>query len=1420
MQKISLLLFLFTITCQAFAFEIQRTTTYTDHDGLSQNTVRSIMQDSKGFMWMGTINGLNRFNGREFVTVKPQPMTTIPLQDNRIAGIKEDSNGYIWVQTFSDMILCYNTRLEKFIDYAPNNKSKFFTNILMASNGDVWLWGTQGVCRVRQYNGKLHSWTPETDDLFKKPINFIFEDSYGKIWFAVDKNLYSITNNKIKVFTSNSPFLNTHQIGDFLYFVSTEQICEFDVNKQKFLSLIRIPDNYFNPNIASCLLNNGLILIATDNAVYGFNTKEKSFMSTDEFFRGKKLKGGRFIHDNKGNIWLNSGSGVLWRYSNNNTFTPIHLIPPSLLPLIGSERYQIFHDSRDLIWISTFGNGLFAFNQNSEQIYHLNANEGLSTNYLLCVTEDSSGEIWVGSELSGVTKITFTNYPFEIFYPNPDGNSDRNNAVRLIYQDSNKRYWIGTRDGYLHICDSVFNPISKHLISGGIPFTIAEDIHGNKWLGSKGGGLWLFDSEGELILNNFLLNSSKNQLSSSNNIITILHDTKERMWITTFGGGLHYVEKTRENDFVFKQIIFPNNQHNMMRGMIHDADGMMWVGTNDGIVIFHPDEIISDNEKYIVLNPTIHNWQTVNSNEVRVIFEDSNKRIWIGTTGGGLNLLVREKNLIESSFRHFNSDNGLSNEMVQSIQEDSKGQIWVSTENGISKFNIETERFENLSFSNNKHATIFNEMSCWKRKNGELMFGSYNGVYIFDPTEITFDTHSPAVIITGLRINGNIVNVNDKNSPLKESITSTKKIVVKHSQNSINLEFSMLNFHSPEFNQYIYYLVGFEKNWNPISRNNIATYRNLPPGNYLFKVKGSNSFGVWSEAETNLQIIINAPWWESWWAITLYLILISSISFIAIRMILKIHRLNTTVQIEKQLTEYKLRFFTNISHEFRTPLTIIRASIENLSKHKDINSNVNIQIKALNKSSIRLLRLVDQLLEFRRLQNNKIELRLEHTETCDFLRDIWNTFKEIAGRMNIDYHFESNRPKHIMLIDQGKIDKIAFNLLSNALKNTPKGGKIMMRLNFSESNDELTVSVSDNGPGIPREKRDLLFVRFSQINYTSDGVGVGLHLSSELARIHKGNISYSESEWGGACFTFSIPLSDKNYQVDELICSTPSIARIEFVNNKVQNETFNQDVNENIIVKPYKDYRLLIVEDDNDVLDYLKEELDKYFTVFTACNGAEGLQKVNYEQPDIVVCDIMMPEMNGYVFTKKMKSNFESSHIPIILLTAHFSEEHRLKGIKSGADAYITKPFSLEYLLARIVKLIELREKLFNKFASVPGISSPSIGFTDRDKVFLERLHNIIVDNIDNQEFKIETFAQSVLMSRTTFFRKIKVLTGNSPLEYLRILRMKKAAELLAETDMNVSEISYKVGINDPFYFSKCFKAQFGKSPSHYRQSN
>ncbi|GAB6010975.1 hybrid sensor histidine kinase/response regulator [Viscerimonas tarda] len=1414
-KNISILLTLYLIlfSSQLLAIENLHFERISERDGLSQNTVRCAIQDKTGFMWFGTINGLNRYNGKEFNTIFPQSTNVTSLSDNRIRSLVEDDYGYIWIQTVAKTIDCYNPRTESFVDYAPEDKQKNYTKILNCSNGDIWLSRENGCCRIRHSGGKLQTLLLTEKELGSSSAPFLHEDAFGQIWIGTNAGVYRLDKNDrvVKVLDKlRTPWV--FEVDYKLYFVNNDHILPFDLNTQKLLPPIAYPSGTINLINRVELLNNEVLLIASKTGMTGFNVKKKRFISSNELFNNDVPQNANIYTDNKGNKWVHNFSGNLWRQLPEGNFQKINLIPPQILAIIDAERYSVYQDTRNFIWITTYGNGLFVIDTSAGQMHHYTThNSKLSSDYLLCITEDKSGEIWIGTEFAGISKISLSDYPVQVLYPNPNDVNDRDNSVRMIYQDTKGRFWLGTRSGNLHIYDSLFVRQQTHKIANGLPYCAGEDTKGNIWIGTRGDGLLVYPLSGSNAVRQYHLQDISKQDLTSDYVFDFTFDSKNRIWVASFGGGLHYAD-INAPEVKFRKILGPSRSRTIM----HDHTGWIWSGSDNGVVAFNPDEVIRDESKYLHFQFDPNNGKSINNNEVKAIYEDSRGRIWFGTTGGGLNLLVREKPIERSWFKHYTSENGLSNEVIQSILEDSEGNIWVSTEGAISKFDPQTERFENFSFSEEEQARIFNTESCYRTQNGKLMFGNYSGVYIFQPEEIKYDAYTPPVVISGLKINGATIRPEEDDSPLAQSITQTKSIRLKYNQNSFNIEFAMLNFQSSEFNQYTYYMEGYEKKWNPVTRYNIGTYRNIPPGTYRFKVKGSNSFGIWTEEETVLEIEIMPPFWKSVWAYLIYTVLLAMAIFFAIKVMLHIHRLHTAVKVEQQLTEYKLRFFTNISHEFRTPLTIIRGAIDSLNETGNLPAPAIKLVGQLQKSSSRLLRLIDQLLEFRKLQNKGLELEVERTEVIGFFRDITQTFKEVTDKKNIRLLFVSDLSAHEQLLDVNKFDKIMYNLLSNAVKHTPGNGVILVKVMFSAQDDKMTLSVADSGPGVPKDKRGSLFVRFAQMSNVQGGTGIGLHLTAELAAVHKGTVEYSDSELGGACFSVSVPLSNANYSKKEIITPQASIQTNAGIDNE---ETITGNEEALNIDSRFSNYKILIIEDEDDVREFIISQLGLHFNVFPAKNGTEGLEKASLEQPDLIVCDVMMPGISGFEVTRTLKDNFLTSHIPVILLTAHSSEEHRLEGIQTGADSYITKPFSTKYLLLRIVKLIEQREKLRQKFAEEPGVTNQLLTFTDKDKELLEKVNRLIEKNMGNTDFSVvDMFTQATRMRRTSFYEKLKGITGCAPNEYLRTMRMKKAAELLATTDLNISEISYQVGFNDSLYFSKCFKAQFGKAPSEYRK--
>lgn len=1405
------------------AFDVTDITTLTDRDGLSQNTTRCLLADSRNFLWIGTINGLNRYDGRTFSILYPRlEGNRHPLTDNRVRELTEDARGLLWIRTFADILFCYDPQREQMVDYAPHDSIKRFQSVLPLPDGDVWLWGKQGCCRVHPVNGKPEAWYPSHQGLNGKQITFVTTDTEGDTWAGTPEGLFRIRGKQVDQLQEGRSFWSMQQAGDELYFATGDGLIAYHLHDGSFSPSLPLASEAEMAYARLCLLDEGMLLLTTQSDLHLFDTRTRRELPAASYFQGKRLRQANFLTDNRGGIWIYNKSGILWRHRPGNRFEPLQLMSEEVLSLIEQELFTVYCDSRDVCWITTFGNGLFALTPIGE-LQHFSTANILPTNYLFCVTEDRSGEIWVGTELGGLVKLSPSNHPFSVYRPASGKGMERYNAVRLIYEDSNGLYWMGTRDGTLHICTSALQHLHTQKIAEGLPYAMAEDMLGLKWVGTKSAGLLLFSPQGERQLGSYLLPERSGHPVASNNIYSILRDRHGRMWLATLGGGLQLAERNGQDKLHFRQFLFPEEHLNRMRILLEDRDGQIWAGTDDGVLVFHPDRLLQDPQQYTVLRPA-GDRRTSGYNEVKALYEDHRGDIWIGTTGCRLYRLRQEARRAKTAeWELFGKDQGLPHQTIQSILEDDEGCLWVSTESCVARLNPENGRFENILLPNHRRTIVFNENACWKqRKGGNVLFGSYDGVYLFPPSPTASSKrYTPSVLLTNLWINGVETTPASQDSPLAESISSTRRLTLSHRQNSLTLECTLLHLHAPRFNLYTYLLEGYEEAWNPPSTHNLATYRNLPAGTYTFRVRGCNSLGDWSPQETSLQIVVLPPWWRSWQAWLCYLLAGIALLCYATRVALKMHRLRTAVEVERQLTEYKLHFFTNISHEFRTPLTLIRGVIDDLREREEVEPLIRRQLSLLTKNANRLLRLIEQLLEFRKLQNGRTELQPERTEAVDFFLDIHQNFRDMAAKKQIDYSFCCDEVQHFLLLDRGKMDKVAYNLLSNAFKHTPAGGTIRLSLRLLPEEALFQLSVEDSGPGIPADKRDRLFMRFEQITPSAGGIGIGLHLTHELVKAHQGTIAYTDSILGGACFTVSLPLhhtegeQEEQEEKEKTIGSSNAPAE-----ERMEAETETREAAQPLpsLAKPLQDYRIMIIDDDEEIRELLRDQLGRHFQLTMAGNGAEGLARLAEEQPDLVVCDVVMPEMNGLELTRRLRADFSISHIPVILLTAYTSEIHRLRGIEAGADAYVGKPFSIRYLLARITGLISQREQLQRRFATSPTDHAPQLETTHRDKLFLQQVDALIEQHIEETDFKLDAYAADFRISRTTFYNKLKALAGCSPGEYVRILRIKKAAELLHSTTLNISEISFQVGFNDPFYFSKCFKSTFGVSPTQYRK--
>ncbi len=1381
----------------------------TSRDGLTHNTIRYIFQDSKGFIWISTVNGLNRYDGYSFINFLPEKGNKITIPDNHVQTITEDKNNFLWIASAYDRYSCYDLKNDCFVDYSGCGEyNRVYKNRFEASNGDTWLWDPQNGCRHIKYeNGVFSSvlYTKNNGKLPSKQINSLIEDSYGNIWICTDAGLAKVTNEyKIEFVDWALNFFAALNYKDKCFFLTNEgKIYTFEERNGLKFSLKLI--NESEPFELSCQFQ-------TDNKWLLF-TKKKSFafdLSTQkEAIPSLQIPKGRYIRDNKGNIYMFNGTGQFYLFNiKSEKIKVLQLISPQNINPASGEQYKVVQDKQGLIWITAYGNGLFVFDPYiGEIIHHYTYQEDghnrVSSNFLNLIKLDRSGNIWIGSEYSGLTRLSVLSEGAIRIYPENEKLTDHSNAIRMLSQLSNGEIWVSTRKGKAYIFDDNLSLKETNVIPFNHLYAIKEDADRRLWMGSRGEGLFLNGK--------WFKNQKDNESSLAYNHIFHIHrDNNDRMWIGTFGGGLDLVVP-KDSDYTFRHFLTNSVGEKEIRIITQDYDNRMWVGTNCGICIFHPDSIIADCNNYLSFS---FDNDLFPGNEVKTVFRDSKNQMWVGVHGRGFLKCSFDEKQHQLNYKQYTTLDGLVSNMVEQIIEDKKGCLWVTTEYGVSRFDPKTERFENYFFSTSIQGNVYNGNCAIILDNGNLLFGTNFGMVLVNPNKVSVSSVTSNVTFTNLKINGVSVHPKEMGSPLVNSLTYTKSLKLNHNASSFTIEFSTLEYSMMNEILYSYKLDNADDDWSIPTSLNFATYKKLNPGKYKLQVKACNAAGVWSENESTLFIEVLPPFWKTYWAYLIYTLFFAMLLYVAFQIILRFNRLQNRLHIEKQLTEYKLMFFTNISHEFRTPLTLIKGAIDKIIKDKKYSKELNYPIQLMNKNTNRMLRLVNQLLEFRKVQKGKLTLQLEKIDVVSFIKELSVNFEELAKEKSINFHFNSSSESYDMYIDKGKIDKIIYNLLSNAFKYTPNGGAVVLSIIIDEKEEKLLICVEDTGVGIPKEKQKELFSRFMQSSFSDESVGIGLHLTKELVNGLKGDITFLENKNGGSVFTVSLPLDSCVYQKGDFL-------KVEDAVN--YGEGIEREGKEHLEVSlpstmeaPLNKKRLLIIEDDKDIRTFLETTLLGYFEVETAADGVFGLKVAQEEDFDLIICDILMPGMNGFIVTRKLKENFETSHIPVVLLTAMGATEDEIEGVESGADAYIIKPFSMELLLVRVFQLIEQREKLKMKFSKDPTAMNPILCSTEVDKKFVARLKAVVDKNLSNPDFSIDDFSSALGLGRTVFFRKIKGITGHTPKEYIRILRMKKAMVLLLEGKYNISEVAFRVGMNDPLYFSKCFKSQFGASPSEY----
>lgn len=1342
----------------------------TIQEGLPSNVVSDMQQDQKGFLWFSTHNGLARYDGNVVTTYLDNDSTGVSALIGRTKKALEDvTYKKLWVYSSSERLTCLNMVDGKEEKYYQEVEKLHFTNWKLVCDGMFWLWGAKdGAMLVDYRSGSFltrrfaqaeigSSRVPLIDSLDKDNVVLCTTD---KVFLYSEGRLFCIA--KGMRMSRTRPFhhkmLMVSEKGD-VYVLRQGKL-------QRFSHVAYVDGEVATGDL---LMGNRWILF-TNRRSFSIDVRTGEVAECEGEWL---IPNGRVLTDNKGRKWIYNKTGVL-RLVRQDKLVPLILFPQQTTNYIDYERFHIVEDNHGLIWISTYGKGLFVFNQDLTQSQHFVADKlgesPIASNYLLGIIADRHDGVWVSSEYGGVSHIQVMDKGVERIYPNGEGNMDFSNVVRMVKKMNDGTVMVGTRAGSLYHYSADMNQVlgKSHFDSN--VYGIVQMPNGETWIGTRGKGIY----------------GAKGLDFKDRNVFCMASDAKHRMWIGTFGKGLSLVYP-RKDGYGVKTFFVDSVGLNEVRCMVIDKHGVLWCGTSGGLIRIPVDEFVKDASRYKTY---------VRDYEIRDVIVDRQGRLWLSASGDGLVQVEPGDGETEPKFYVFNTSNGLVNNLVQSVVDTPDGNLWISTQQGVTAWNARKKSFENYMFSRNPMSNVYNENSAVCLDDGRVVLGGNYGLTIIQPSRLSHVSGLTDVVFTSY--------------PYSDEITLT------YEQRSLNIHFSTLDYSDVRNVKYTYRLEGFDQAWSQPSSTPWAAYQKLPAGKYLLHVKACTSDGTWGK-ESTLVIRIKPPFYLTYWAIMIYVLLVLGVIILVVKFVHDKNVLRNRIRLEQELTRYKLVFFTNIAHEFRTPLTLMQGSLEKEKRIMKANrwqTELEKTIRVMDKSVQRMLRLIDQLLEFRKMQAGKLKLSLQETDAVMFVKAICRMFDDAAESKEIAYSFESSEPAHAMFLDQQMIDKVVFNLLSNAFKYTPAKGTISVSLSFT---DVLTIRVADTGVGIPQEKRAQLFSRFMQSSYTGESFGIGLHLTHELVRTHHGEITYQENEGGGSVFVVTIPLQKDCYEASDFLVKNSPILKADLTKERDGQEEKTTDAVPSAPSAPLNRRTILLIEDDNDVREFLLSELESCFDLKVASDGKAGIAMAKELDVDLIVSDVMMPGMNGFELTKRLKNSFETSHIPIILLTALSTDENVLEGTESGADAYITKPFSPQLLMARILQLLNQREILRQKFGKVPQEIRSAMLRNEQDSLFVKRLDSIVYSRLGEQDLSADKVAGLLHLGRTIFYKKVRGTTGYTPNEYIRVIRLRKAAELLKEGEKNVSEVAYAVGFDNPYYFSKCFKEQFGMPPSQYR---
>lgn len=1396
------------------------TENYTAKNGLAQNDVNDFAKDSCGFIWLATENGLSRFDGYSFTNHSISTSQFNCSLNNQYKQILIDGSNNIFARNSLGQVLVYNQKKQTYSLY-PNpkeNRGDNYTFISkMVKNNGVWFLGAdRGAIRTFCNNDNIESIRYcFNDSLTGSTVNNVFVDDEQNTWLLTNRGLAFIPTNTTKISNTffvkeNYAFNDAVDLGNDLVFIGDNGlVVRYDKIKKRY-SEKRICAS--NLNKVCKLTENSVILSANSNGVFSYN-----ILST-ESQNVCNLPGlNKTWVDEKSNIWF-SDNGTLYRFvASNSKLEKTNLkLQKNIADQNDTFSYGYLDNTGDWLWLLSQKNDLSQTN-----LKHVNK-----------VLNDKSGVFWtINSE--GIQKLSTVNSTIQ--FVKCANNEGKKSVVNAVLEDNLGYIWIATSDQRLRLFSKEMHLIGYANKNGvvtntdcsfGNISTLYQDRVGNLWIGCDR-SLYQYSAIAygkQYKMREFSLDKG----TPAGTVITdILEDKNGKLWLATDGDGLQLLQFDANNyRFINRRNELKNSYPPTLlktNCLYEDRNGNIWLGASEGLTIFSPDFPQLRFLKFFYYNPENSNMAT---SMVSGLYQDKDGKMWIASYGGGLLRSASAFELGEApEFIAYNRENNkLNSNLVLSIEEDAKGYLWIATEKSLIKFDKASGKSESYGFVNDLGNSGFGRQIFTRTRTGAFVLGSNSGFYFIDPNNIHNDDFTPPMVLTKFQLFNKDVDLSLEDAPLNCDINFTDEITLQPNQNVFSIEYAALDFRNSLGIEYAYKLDNFEGEWNYVGSQRIATYTNLPPGDYIFRVKSTNVEGNWCNNDKTITIHVLPTFWQTGWAWLLYFLIFAGIVGGLIYAYLAFYKMQAKMKFEQEISTMKMQFFTDISHELRTPLTLINAPLENVLDNGNISADDRKQLEIVHNNTTRMLRMLTQILDFRKLQSNKMRLRVEKTNIFQLVSKCCNNFNKMAESRHIAFEVNDKTNGDLFWVDRDKIDTVMFNLLSNAFKFTPEGKRIAV--NIESIDNQCVIKVEDEGCGMPKDKLNLIFDRYSTLRPKSltnqSGTGIGLALVKEILDLHKAVIEVESQEGEGSTFTVRLKAGTGHY--DEISADI-------IINDE---ETPSKNSNEAEIPVETTDkekLKLLVIEDNDDLRQFIVSILSKSFNTIEAPNGKIGKEKTIAEMPDFVLTDIMMPEMDGIEYVRQIRENEQTSHIPVVLLTAKTDMQSKIECLKIGANDYITKPFSMVYLQARIENILAERklwqEKYRNQLQRTGYVATPQTNVgteapqekevDKRDDEFMKKMVDYINAHLDNTDLSPEELANGLKVSRWNLTCKVKSLVGQPPIEFIKDIRLNKAAQLIREGELSMTQITYMIGMTDSRYFSRCFKQKFGMTPTEYK---